>query len=82
MSFTKNQNLNINIFLQKGAIFEEKMLENIVVCQKLENLHNSEKVSYITQHGIIQSPNYPEKYSKNENCIFSLKGQNFQIFNF
>ncbi len=53
------------------------MLENIVACQKFENLQNSEKVNYITQHGVIQSPNYPEKYPKNENCIISLKGKYF-----
>ena len=46
-----------------------------MICQKFENAHNSEKVSFVTQYGIIQSPNFPEKYPQNEQCIYSLKGK-------
>ena len=64
----------IKVFVSQSI----QLKEHIEPCQK------SEKLSYLDQnpvmlntfkHGIIQSPNYPELYSKDENCIFSLKGK-------
>ena len=57
---------------------EEAVYRRVEYCQKLERL--SYEDDYIgfnrtseLKYGVIQSPNYPEKYTKNEECIFSLQ---------
>ena len=59
------------------------MSQTIQLKERIEPCQKSEKLSYWDEspislntfkHGIIQSPNYPDPYSKDENCIFSIKG--------
>ena len=55
-----------------------QLKERIEPCQKSEKLSywDESPISLNTfKHGIIQSPNYPDPYSKDENCIFSIKGR-------
>ena len=68
--------LKLKLIVNLGQTIQLK--EHIEPCQK------SEKLTYLDEnpvmintfkHGIIQSPNYPELYSKDENCIFSLQGR-------
>ncbi len=56
---------------------EEELYERIETCQKFESLLiDDEFINNESQLkiGVIQSPNYPRNYPRNENCIFTLRG--------
>jgi hypothetical protein len=72
------------LFIYKECI-EEKVNENIQECYKLEKstfIPPEKTDKNETKIGLIQSPNYPDKYSKNIACIYALKGEIFLTYNF
>lgn len=57
---------------------ENKLYDNILQCQKLEKIYIDPESTFTRtdyRNGIIQSPSFPQKYPRNEQCIFTIHGK-------
>lgn len=63
-------------FVDNGAD-QEIVYKRVEVCRRLENVNfDANRTSggnELARYGILQSPNYPQKYNSSENCVYSLQ---------
>lgn len=69
-------------FVDSGAADQEVVYKRVEVCRRLENVNfdSNNRTSggggggnELARYGILQSPNYPQKYNASENCVYSLQ---------